>query len=195
MFRNLLNYIDLSYLNPLIQFLNDWYITIIILLATAGIIYAIILGIKLAKSDSSDERQRSKKRIINASMSIVIIIALTLILQFIFANLQGWVNGNEKNMLLSQEVVSNVTCSYDSNENQLVAKFDASTGTYNIELNDNTKYTFVFEVTQTYYDVTGGNEQEKTLSGESGEFIIDIYNDTLYIGSYKIAWTRPAPTE
>ena len=195
MFRNLLNYIDLSYLNPLIQFLNDWYITIIILLATAGIIYAIILGIKLAKSDSSDERQRSKKRIINASMSIVIIIALTLILQFIFANLQGWVNGNEKNMLLSQDVVSNVTCSYDSNENQLVAKFDASTGTYNFELNDNTKYTFVFEVTQTYYDVTGGNEQEKTLSGESGEFIIDIYNDTLYIGSYKIAWIRPAPTE
>lgn len=108
MINSMLGYINLEFLNPIIDFLNAWYIPIITVLATAGVLYAIILGINLAKSDNPDKRNMAKRRIVHASLSIVIVIALTFSLRFVLANLDDWVNRSAYNQITDTDVVTQV---------------------------------------------------------------------------------------
>ena len=91
--KNLFLAVDVSFLQPLVDFLNDWYVNIILVLIAVGIIYAVVLGVNLAKSDNSETRERMKKRIVNASLTIVIVVVLTFGLNFVLSNLNKWVNG------------------------------------------------------------------------------------------------------
>lgn len=134
---SMLNKVNLTFLNPLIEFLNNWYITIMTVLATAGIIYAVILGINLAKSDNSEKRETAKKRIFNASLTIVITIVLTFTLQFVLNNLDEWVNHSSGNVLQDQTVISNVYYKSEGALGDLVASWSKpATGQaeYTIEL-------------------------------------------------------------
>lgn len=108
MINSMLGYVNLEFLNPIIDFLNAWYIPIITVLATAGVLYAIILGINLAKSDNADKRSAAKKRIVHASLSIVIIIALTFTLRFVLSNLDSWVNNSEEIRIENTSIVTQV---------------------------------------------------------------------------------------
>ncbi|MCL2540700.1 MAG: pilin [Firmicutes bacterium] len=56
---------------------------ILALVATAGIIYAIVLGVNLAKAESTEKRDEAKKRMINAIIGFVSIIALVLIMKLV----------------------------------------------------------------------------------------------------------------
>ena len=109
MINTMLGYVNLEFLNPIIDFLNAWYIPIVTVLATAGVLYAIILGVNLAKSDNADKRNAAKKRIVHASLTIVIVIALTFSLRFVLANLDDWVNHSAYNQITNTEVVSSIT--------------------------------------------------------------------------------------
>ncbi len=69
---------------------------VITIVATIGVVYAIVLGVNYAKAESSDDRENAKKRIINvvvgALLMIVLMIALYLFARYseqIFA----WVSG------------------------------------------------------------------------------------------------------
>lgn len=63
---------------------------VLILVGTAGMIYAVVLGVKLARAETSDEREEAKKRIINAVIALVVIVALILLLQLFIANAPNW---------------------------------------------------------------------------------------------------------
>lgn len=48
------------------------------LVGAAGAIYALYVGIKMARADSAEQRDENKKRLINIIVSIVVVIALIL---------------------------------------------------------------------------------------------------------------------
>ena len=205
--KNMLNYVDLTFLNPLINFLNDWYISIIIVLIAAGIIYAIVLGINLAKSDNSEKREILKKRIINASLSIVIIIALTLALQFVLKNLNTWVNGTDAdNVLTTNEYVEKITwlegdtggigteCTWNSSEYCFEANVTEVTQN---STEEKVYIVFKFNTTGAQYTIDNDNnymlEITKNADAEgnqNGSFNVVVEdNSGSFIGFYTIKWT------
>lgn len=54
---------------------------ILIVVAAAGSIYAIVLGVNMARADSTEKREEAKKRVINVLVGMVIIVGLILLLQ------------------------------------------------------------------------------------------------------------------
>lgn len=65
---------------------------ILILVGTAGMIYAVVLGVKLARAESADQQQEAKKRMINFIIGLVSIIALILLLKLFVTYLPAWIN-------------------------------------------------------------------------------------------------------
>lgn len=74
-----------AWLNPLMQILTDILAPILIVLATAGVIYSIYLGVMMAKAEDQGKRDEAKKRIIN----VVIAIAITVVLIALFYGLRA----------------------------------------------------------------------------------------------------------
>ena len=82
---------DYAFLNPILSTMEAILVPIMILVATAGMIYAVVLGVNLARADSTDKREEAKKRLINAIVGLVVIVALILVLQLIVRYLPVWI--------------------------------------------------------------------------------------------------------
>lgn len=54
---------------------------ILIVVAAAGTIYAVVLGVNMARADSPEKREEAKKRVINVLIGMAIIVGLILLLQ------------------------------------------------------------------------------------------------------------------
>ena len=62
----------------------EWILWIaLILVGACGSVYAIYVGVKMARADSSEQREEAKKRLINIIVSIVVTIALILFFNLI----------------------------------------------------------------------------------------------------------------
>lgn len=80
-----------SFLNPVLEVLASALVPILIIVGTAGMIYAIVLGVKLARAETTDARDEAKKRLINAVIALVVMIALILLLQLFTDNIANWI--------------------------------------------------------------------------------------------------------
>lgn len=84
---------------PIIKILDAMLWPVLILVGTAGSIYAIVLGVNFSKAESADKREEAKKRMINAIIGLVITIILLILLKLFTANAQtiaNWINGYGK---------------------------------------------------------------------------------------------------
>lgn len=84
---------------PIIKILDAMLWPVLILVGTAGSIYAIVLGVNFSKAESADKREEAKKRMINAIIGLVVTIILLILLKLFTANAQtiaGWINGYGK---------------------------------------------------------------------------------------------------
>ena len=69
---------DYEWLSKLLSSI-EWVMWIaLILVGACGAVYAIYVGVKMARADSSEQREEAKKRLINIIVSIVVTIALIL---------------------------------------------------------------------------------------------------------------------
>ena len=60
---------------------------ILILVAVAGTIYAIIVGVKFVKADSKDEREEAKQKLISVIIGIVVTFVLIGLFYFLAFNM------------------------------------------------------------------------------------------------------------
>lgn len=84
---------------PIIKILDAMLWPILILVGTAGSIYAIVLGVNFSKAESADKREEAKKRMINAIIGLVVTIILLILLKLFTANaktIAAWINGYGK---------------------------------------------------------------------------------------------------
>lgn len=91
--RALLAAIDFNpILAPILEVLNAILWPAIGLVGAIGMIYCIILGVRLAKSDEAGSREKAKKDLIGAIIGFVIIFVLIVGLKIAMPILQDWVS-------------------------------------------------------------------------------------------------------
>lgn len=92
---------NLEFLEPIVDVLNVILIPVVSLLATAGTIYSIVLGVNMAKADNAEKRTAAKKRITSVLIACASVILLLFALRFVLANLNRWVNGETTKAIIS----------------------------------------------------------------------------------------------
>ena len=92
---NLLATVDFApVIEPILEVLNA--ILWLAIVGAVGTIYCIVLGIKLAKSDEQNSREKAKKDLIGAVVGFVIIFVLIVALKIALPILQEWVQSQIK---------------------------------------------------------------------------------------------------
>lgn len=67
-----------SWVNTLYQYLDPVLYAIMAIVAAAGAIYAIVLGVNLARAEDQSKRDEAKKRLVTTLIAVAITIALVL---------------------------------------------------------------------------------------------------------------------
>lgn len=67
-----------------VKTVKDVLIPILSILGAAGMIWAIVLGVNMARADSTEKREEAKKRLISLIVGVVIMIALIFFFLFGF---------------------------------------------------------------------------------------------------------------
>ena len=79
------------YLKNLVNALDMLLWPLLILIASIATIYAVYLGVMLAKAEDSGERDKSKAKFINVIVAMVITIAIILLLKMVvMPGLKSW---------------------------------------------------------------------------------------------------------
>lgn len=81
-------------IKPIADAMNMILGPILILLGSAGAIYAIVLGVNLSRAESSDKREEAKKRLINFVIGIVAAFILLVLLKLLVEHIDaviGWI--------------------------------------------------------------------------------------------------------
>ena len=59
-------------------------VPILAIVAAAGIVWAIVLGVQMARADSTDRREECKKRVIGLIVGIVVLVVVMMFFLFLF---------------------------------------------------------------------------------------------------------------
>ena len=81
----------LQFLENIVNTLNDILWPILVVVATLGSIYAIYLGIQMAKAEDASKREEAKKRVINAVIAMAVVVVFIVVIQtVIIPNIGTW---------------------------------------------------------------------------------------------------------
>ena len=86
-----------DYTAKLLQLVTDLLTPIFAVLATVGIVWAIVLGVQYMKAESTDKKEEAKKRMVNVIVGTVIMLVLVIILIMVANNIDsivGWINSS-----------------------------------------------------------------------------------------------------
>jgi cytochrome c biogenesis protein CcdA len=78
-----------DFLLPILETIDTALIPIIICVLAAGTIYAVVLGVNMAKAESSDKREEAKKRLINVIIGFAVVILLLVVIYALAANINS----------------------------------------------------------------------------------------------------------
>ena len=81
-----------AWVNEVTAAVQSVLLPILILLATAGVIYVIVLGVNLARAESADKQKEAKQRMVNFIVAIVVTIALVLLMYLLCEYLPDWID-------------------------------------------------------------------------------------------------------
>ena len=76
---------------PILEVINALLWPCIAIVGAVGTIYCIFLGLKIAKSDEQNSREKAKKDLIGAIIGFLIIFVLIVALKIAMPILQSWV--------------------------------------------------------------------------------------------------------
>ena len=76
---------------PILEVLDAILWPAIAIVVAVGTIYCIVLGVKIAKSDEQNSREKAKKDLVGAIIGFVIIFVLVLALKIAVPILEDWV--------------------------------------------------------------------------------------------------------
>lgn len=80
--------------DPIVGLINSFRGPMIGLVVAIGSIYCILLGVKLAKAEEPQEREKAKAHLKNAIIGFVLIFVLIVALNLLVGPLTTWMTGN-----------------------------------------------------------------------------------------------------
>lgn len=76
---------------PVTELVNQLYGPLITIVSSVAVIYCIFLGVKLAKADEPQEREKAKGALKNAIIGYLLIFVLILVLKQVSPVLTAWI--------------------------------------------------------------------------------------------------------
>ncbi len=83
---------NFAFLQTIFNIVSWVLVPLFIAVAAAGSIYAVVLGVNLARAADAEARQNAKTRLIWAIVGLVSIIVLILLINWICTMVPGWVD-------------------------------------------------------------------------------------------------------
>ena len=83
---------------PVVSLINSLLGPIISVVVAVGAVYCVILGVKLAKADEPQEREKAKMALKNAIIGFFLIFILIVVMRLMVPTLVDWVNSNSNGM-------------------------------------------------------------------------------------------------
>lgn len=84
--------------DPIVNLINTFAGPVIGLVTALGVIYCILLGVKLAKAEEPQDREKAKGALKNAIIGFVLIFVLIVALTRFVPVMVGWTNANGTNV-------------------------------------------------------------------------------------------------
>ena len=81
-----------SIVEPIVSLLNHLMGPLLTIVGTIGALYCVILGVKYAKAEEPQEREKAKNSLKNAVIGFVLIFVLILVLNLLMPIMIEWVN-------------------------------------------------------------------------------------------------------
>jgi len=91
-----LAFMGYGWLENLLSALESIVGPILIVIGSVGVLYAIYLGVMLAKAENAEKREEAKKRIVNVLIAIAITAALIFLMYLFSANVDWFMGLSEK---------------------------------------------------------------------------------------------------
>ena len=82
---------------PVVDLLNSLTGPALMVVGAIGVLYSILLGVKYAKAEEPQEREKAKAHLKNAIIGFVLIFVLILVLNLLIPVLSDWVNDYAQN--------------------------------------------------------------------------------------------------
>ena len=84
---------------PIVQLINSLMTPLLAIVGAAGAIFCVILGVKFAKAEEPQDREKAKQALKNAIIGFVLIFVLLLALKLLMPEMTGWVENNANTTL------------------------------------------------------------------------------------------------
>ena len=78
---------------PIVELINSILTPLIAVVGALGAIWCVLLGVKLAKADEPQEREKAKMALKNAIIGYLLIFILVVVLRITIKPLTEWMNG------------------------------------------------------------------------------------------------------
>lgn len=93
-----------SVVAPIVELLESILWPLIAVVGAAGAIYCVILGVKYAKAEEPQDREKAKGALKNAIIGFVLIFVLLVVLKILTPIMKDWVQkqGVQTSMLISR---------------------------------------------------------------------------------------------
>lgn len=79
---------------PVVELINAMLIPAMMIVGAIGTLYCILLGVKFAKAEEQQEREKAKQHLKNAIIGFVLIFVLIVVLNLAMDPLKNWVQSN-----------------------------------------------------------------------------------------------------
>ena len=80
--------------NTITDMINSLLSPILAIVGAVGTLYCVLLGVKFAKAEEPQEREKAKTHLKNAIIGFVLIFVLIVALKLMMPQFTKWVNGN-----------------------------------------------------------------------------------------------------
>ena len=95
---------------PIVSLLNSLMEPLLLIVGALGSLYCVILGVKYAKAEEPQDREKAKGALKNAVVGFVLIFVLILGLNLLMPQMVNWVNENDNS-------ATNLITGFETEEN------------------------------------------------------------------------------
>ena len=86
-------------ITPIVSLLNSLMAPLLAIVGALGALYCVVLGVKYAKAEEPQEREKAKGALKNAVVGFVLIFVLILALNLLMPVMINWVNSEGRNLI------------------------------------------------------------------------------------------------
>ncbi len=91
---------------PIVSLLNQLMGPLLAIVGAAGALYCVVLGVKFAKAEEPQDREKAKGALKNAIIGFVLIFVLILALNLLMPSMVKWVNDQTGSTTISQSDIN-----------------------------------------------------------------------------------------